>query len=156
MRDPLLAAAALSFLVAACSSRPREFTPTLGVVPADQAKFDAAYADCRQLYVSGKLDTRGRLASGGAGAAAGGAVGIAGSAGVASAGLWGGMAVASATLVLMPVAIVGGAFGMARIKRHKKEAAVQRVMAGCLHDRGYEVASWAKAPKVKAREPVAD
>ena len=156
MRDPLLAAAALSFLVAACSSRPREFTPTLGVVPADQAKFDAAYADCRQLYVSGKLDTRGRLASGGAGAAAGGAVGIAGSAGVASAGLWGGMAVASATLVLMPVAIVGGAFGMARIKRHKKEAAIQRVMAGCLHDRGYEVASWAKAPKVKASEPVAD
>ena len=156
MRNPLLAAAALSLLVAACSSRPREFTPTLGIVPADQAKFDAAYADCRQLYVSGKLDTSGRLASGGAGAAAGGAVGLAGSAGVASAGLWGGMAVASATLVLMPVAIVGGALGMARIKRHKKEAAIQRVMAGCLHDRGYEVASWAKAPKVKAREPVAD
>jgi len=153
MRDPLLAAAALSFLVAACSSRPREFTPTLGVVPADQAKFDAAYADCRQLYVSGKLDTRGRLASGGAGAAAGGAVGLAGSAGVASAGLWGGMAVASATLVLMPVAIVGGAFGMARIKRHKKEAAIQRVMGGCLHDRGYDVASWRKAPRPKAEEP---
>jgi hypothetical protein len=56
----------------------------------------------------------------------------------------------------MPVAIVGGAFGMARIKRHKKEAAIQRVMAGCLHDRGYDVASWAKAPKVKASEPVAD
>ena len=160
MRNPLLAAAALSLLVAACSSRPREFTPTLGIVPAgvpaDRAKFDAAYADCRQLYVSGKLDTRGRLASGGAGAAAGGAVGLAGSAGVASAGLWGGMAVASATLVLMAVAIVGGAFGMARIKRHKKEAAIQRVMAGCLHDRGYDVASWQKAPKAKAREPVAD
>jgi len=45
---------------------------------------------------------------------------------------------------------------MARIKRHKKEAAIQRVMAGCLHDRGYEVASWTKAPKVKASEPVAD
>jgi len=76
--------------------------------------------------------------------AAGSAVGLAGSAAAASAGLWGGMAVASATLVLMPVAIVGGAVGMAKIKRHKKEAAIQRVMAGCLHQRGYEVASWQK------------
>jgi len=152
MRNPLLAAAAASLVLGACSSRPREFTPTLGAVPADQAKFDAAYAECRQLFVAGKLDTNGRLASGGAGAAAGGAVGLVGSAGVASAGIWGGMAVASATLVLMPVAIVGGAIGMAKVKRHKKEAAIQRVMAGCLHDRGYEVASWAKASKVKAAE----
>jgi hypothetical protein len=153
MRNPLLVAAALSLVLAACSSRPREFTPTLGIVPADQVKFDAAFAECRQLYVTGKLDTNGRLASGGVGAAAGGAVGLAGSAGAASAGLWGGMAVASATLVLMPVAIVGGAFGMARIKRHKKEVAIQRVMAGCLHDRGYEVASWHKAPRPKAEGP---
>jgi hypothetical protein len=149
MRNPLLAGAAFCLLLTACSSRPREFTPTLGVAPADQAKFDAAYGECRQLYVAGKLDTNGRLASGGAGVAAGSAVGLVGSAGVASAGLWGGMAVASATLVLMPVAIVGGAIGMAKIKRHKKEAAIQRVMDGCLHDRGYDVASWTKAPKAK-------
>ena len=152
MRNRLMAAAAFSLVLDACSSRPREFTPTLGAAPTDQARFDAAYDDCRQLFVAGKLDTSGRLASGGAGAAAGGAVGLAGSAGVASAGLWGGMAVASATLVLMPVAIVGGAIGMAKIKRHKKEQAIQRVMAGCLHDRGYDVASWAKAPKMKRME----
>ena len=152
MRHHLLAAAAFSLVLGACSSRPREFTPTLGIAPADEAKFDVAYAECRQLYVAGKLDTNGRLASGGAGAAAGGAVGLVGSAGVASAGLWGGMAVASATIVLMPVAIVGGAIGMARIKRHKKEAAIQRVMTGCLHDRGYDVARWAKAPNVTVAE----
>lgn len=145
-----IAIACLGLLLAACSSRPREFTPTLGVAPASQAGFDTAYADCKQLFVSGKLDTSGRLASGGAGAAAGGAVGLAGSAGVASAGLWGGMAVASATLVLMPVAIVGGAIGMAKIKRHKKEKAIQQVMAGCLHDRGYEVTSWHKSHRVVA------
>jgi hypothetical protein len=150
MKNRLLAAAVLSLLLDACSSRPREFTPTLGVVPTDQAKFDAAYADCRRLTVTGKLDKNGRLASGGVGAAAGGAVGVAGAAAATSAGLYGGMAVMSATLVLMPVAIIGGAFGMAKIKRHKKEAAIKRVMAGCLHDRGYEVASWAKVPKVKA------
>lgn len=147
MRYPLLAAAAFSLVVGACSSRPREFTPTLGIAPADQGKFDAAAAECRQLFVAGKLDRNGRLASGGVGAGAGAAVGIAGTAAATSAGLYGGIAVMSATLVLMPVAIVGGAIGMAKIKRHKKEAAIQRVMAGCLHDRGYEVASWAKAPK---------
>jgi hypothetical protein len=149
MRNRLLAAAALSLVLAGCSSRPREFTPALGVVPVDQATFDAAYAECRQLYVAGKLDRNGRLGSGGAGAGAGAAVGIAGTAAATSAGLYGGMAVMSATLVLMPVAIVGGAIGMAKIKRHKKEVAIQRVMAGCLHDRGYEVVSWAKAPKAR-------
>jgi hypothetical protein len=155
MRNRLAALAALGLMLEACSSRPREFAPTLGVAPADQAKFDTDYADCRQLYVAGKLDKNGRLGSGGAGAAAGGAVGIAGTAAATSAGLYGGMAVMSATLVLMPVAIVGGAIGMARIKRHKKEKAVQQVMAGCLHDRGYEVATWHRASKPKLADRAA-
>ena len=146
MRNAWLAAATAAFLLTACSSRPREFTPTLGIVPADQTKFDAAYAECKQLFVTGKLDSNGRLASGGAGVAAGGAFGVAGGAAAASAGLYGGMAVATATVVLLPVAIVGGAFGMAKIKRHKKEKAIQQVMDGCLRERGYEVASWQKAP----------
>jgi hypothetical protein len=156
MRSGWLAVASVGLLLEACSSRPREFTPTLGAVPADQAKFDAAYAECKDLYVTGKLDSRGRLASGGAGAAAGGAVGVAGAAAATSAGLYGGMAVASATLVLMPVAIVGGAIGMARIKRKKKEKAIQQVMEGCLLDRGYEVASWQKAPHRPPRAEIAD
>lgn len=117
--------------------------------PVDQAKFDAAYAECRQLYVAGKLDRNGRAASGGAGAVAGTAVGVAGTAAATSAGLYAGAAVMSATLVLMPVAIVGGAIGMAKIKRHNKEVAIQRVMGGCLLDRGYQVASWQRARKVK-------
>jgi len=148
MKSAFLAAAGLSLVLTACSSRPREFTPTLGMAPADQAKFDAAYADCKQLYVTGKLDRNGRLASGGAGVAAGGAIGAAGTAAATSAGLYGGMAVATATIVLLPVAIVGGALGMAKIKRHKKEKAIQQVMGGCLLDRGYEVASWERAPRL--------
>jgi len=150
MRKLIVIGVGAAVFLDGCSSRPREFTPTLGIAPADEVKFDAAYSDCKQLYVAGKLDTNGRLASGGAGAAAGGAVGAVGMAAATSAGLYGGMAVASATLVLMPVAIVGGAIGMAKIKRHKKEVAIQRVMAGCLRDRGYEVASWQKAPNNQA------
>jgi len=147
MRNGLAAVAALGLLLGACSSKPREFAPTLGIVPADQAKFEAAHAECKELLVTGKLDSEGRLASGGAGVAAGSAVGLAGGAAAASAGLYGGMAVVSATLVLMPVAIIGGAVGMAKIKRHKKEVAIQRVMAGCLREHGYEVASWQKVKR---------
>ena len=147
MRKRIIGAVCAGLLISGCSSRPRDFRPTLGAVPVDQARFDSAFDECRQLFVSGKLDSNGRLASGGAGVAAGTVVGAAGAAGVAGAGLYGGMAVASATLVLMPVAIIGGALGMAKIKRHKKEQAIQRVMTGCLHDRGYEVASWRKAAK---------
>jgi hypothetical protein len=158
MRKTLLAAVSVCLLLDACSSRPREFTPTLGAAPADQVKFDAAYADCKQLFVTGKLDSQGRLGSGGAGLAAGGAVGVAGGAAAASAGLYGGMAVMSATLVLMPVALIGGAWGMAKIKRKHKEKAVQQAMSGCLRERGYEVASWQKASKAKpaARASVAE
>src|SRR6476661_1417917 len=94
MQKHRIAALCATLALAACSSRPREFTPTLGVAPADQAKFDAAYAECKDLFVTGKLDTSGRLASGGAGAAAGGAIGEAGAAAATSAGLYGGMAVA--------------------------------------------------------------
>jgi hypothetical protein len=59
------------------------------------------------------------------------------------------MAVMSATLVLMPVAVIGGAWGMDKIKRKKKEKAIQRAMVGCLRESGYEVASWQKPPRVK-------
>lgn len=122
----------------------------LASAPLDASKVDAAYAECKQLYVSGKLDTNGRLASGGVGAAAGGAVGLAGTAAATSAGLWAGAAVASATLVLMPFAVIGGAVGMAKIKRKKKERAIQQVMTGCMRDRGITVAGWQKAPRTKA------
>jgi len=39
-------------------------------------------------------------------------------------------------------------------RRHAKERAIQQVMAGCLRDRGYEVASWQRVPKAKAAKAV--
>lgn len=147
MKSKIAAALTLSLIVQGCSSRPREFVPTVGTMSVDQARLGEAVATCRQLLVDGKLDSSGRLASGGAGAAAGAAVGVAGTAAATSAGLWGGMAVASATIVALPFAIIGGAVGMAKIKRHKKEKAIQTAMSGCLRDRGYEVARWERAPK---------
>ena len=128
----------------ACSSRPREFTPMLAAPAASQAEFDAAYATCQQLFVAGKLDSSGRSSSVGAGAAAGAATAAAGGTAAAAAGGYAGLAAASATVVLLPVAILGGAWGMAKMKRAKKERAIKRAMEGCLQERGYQVAGWSK------------
>lgn len=146
-RNLLFATACAGLLVQGCSSRPREFSPTLYKAPADQAAFDSAHATCNQLLADGKLDSSGRLASAGAGAAAGAGVAAVGAAAASSAGIVGGMAVASATVILLPFAAIGGAVGLAKMKRAKKEKAIQMAMAGCLHERGYDVADWEKAKK---------
>ena len=134
----------------ACSSRPREFTPTLAAPAASPAEFDAAYAACQQLLVAGKLDSNGAVASAGAGAAAGAATAAAGGAGAAAIGGYAGLAAASATIVLLPFAILGGAWGMSKMKRAKKERAIKTRMEGCLQERGYHVAGWSKALKKPA------
>src|SRR5687768_9318489 len=105
-----------SLILGACSSRPREFTPLLPS-STSQAEFDAAYANCQQLFVAGKLDPSGRLQSAGVGAAAGGATLAAGGTAAAAAAGYAGMAVVAATVVLLPFAILGGAWGMSRAKR---------------------------------------
>ena len=143
----LVGAVAAALVVQGCSSRPREFTPSLAAPAADQAKFDADYAQCRQLLVEGKLDGNGRLASAGAGVAAGTATMVGGAAAAGAAGLYGGMAIASATVVAIPFVAIGGAWAMAKAKRNRKEKAIQQAMAGCLDERGHHIVGWSKAQK---------
>lgn len=135
-----------------CSSRPREFTPVLAAPPASEAEFDAAYGTCHQLLVAGKLDANGRTASGAAGVAAGASTAVVGSTAAAAVGGYAGLAAASATIVLLPFAVLGGAWGMARMKRAKKERAIKTALEGCLQERGYEVANWSKVAKKKPAE----
>lgn len=130
-----------------CSSRPREFEPRLSNLPANQSDFTAAYATCQQLLVAGKLDSSGRGASAAVGAGAGAGTAAVGSAAAAAAGGYGGLALASATIVLLPFAVLGGAWGMARAKRAKKERAIKTALAGCLQERGYVVSEWTRVAK---------
>ena len=104
----------------ACSSRPREFAPTLAVPAGNQAEFETAYSTCQQLLVAGKLDASGRGSSAGAGAAVGAGTAAVGGTAAAAAGGYAGLAAASATIVLLPFAVLGGAWGMARMKRAQK------------------------------------
>jgi hypothetical protein len=99
------------------------------------------------LFVAGKLDSSGKSGSLGAGAAAGAATAAAGSTAAAMAGGYAGLAAASATVILLPFAILGGAWGMSKVKRAKKERAIKTAMEGCLAERGYQVAGWSKAVK---------
>lgn len=146
----VMGAAAMALTVGACSSRPREFAPRLAAPASSPDGFDAALAECDGLRIAGKLDSEGRLASAGAGAAAGAGLAAAGSAAAVAAGGYAGMAVVAATVVLLPVALVGGAWGMSKMKRAKKEKAIKTVMAGCLKERGYVVAGWDKTGKKAA------
>ena len=136
---------AICLSLQACSSKPREFTPQLAIAPEAQPDFDAAYARCRELLISGKLDANGRNGSAAAGAGAGAGTAALGGTAAVAAGGWGGVALASATIVLLPFAVVGGAWGMSRMKRAKKEHAIKRAMEGCLQERGFQVAGWSKA-----------
>jgi hypothetical protein len=149
-RNLLAVTACAGLLVQGCSSRPREFNPTLGIATAPAAGFDEAYATCTQLMVAGKLDREGRTGSLGGGAAVGATTAAVGAGTAAAIGGYGGLAAASATIVLLPFAIVGGAWGMAKMKRAKKEAAIKEVIGGCLQERGYSVAGWERAPKAPA------
>ena len=138
----------------ACSSRPRDFDPVLATPSANQAQLNAAFETCRQLLVAGKLDSSGRSGSLGAGAGAGAGTAAVGGTAAAVAGGWGGVALASATVVLLPFAVIGGAWGMSRAKRAKKERAIKTAMEGCLQERGFHVAGWSKAAHKPAVAPL--
>lgn len=146
-RDLTWTIAASSLVLTGCSSRPREFEPMLANAASSNAEFEAAYATCQQLFVAGKLDSEGRLGSAGAGAVAGGATAAVGSTAAAAAAGFAGLGVAAATIVLLPFAVLGGAFGMSRYKRAQKEQAIKTAMEGCLKERGFAVVGWTKADK---------
>ena len=146
MRIKITAFAVIGCLtLQACSSRPRDFSPMLATPTDSRADFDTAYATCHQLLVVGKLNSSGRSSSLGAGAKAGAGTAAVGGTAAAMAGGWGGVALASATVVLLPFAVFGGAWGMSRMKRTKKERAIKTALEGCLQERGFQVAGWSKA-----------
>ena len=143
----VLGALSAALVLQGCSSRPREFTPTLAVATADRAAFDADVETCRELLVAGKLDKSGRVGSAAAGVATGAGVLAGGATAASSAGMFAGAAIASATVIAIPFVALGSAWGMSKIKRNKKEKAIQVAMAGCLEQRGHKILGWTKAPK---------
>lgn len=143
----------LALSATACSSRPREFAPTLGAAPVSAAQFEADYEKCRTLVANGQRSSFGSaLASGGAGVAAG--VGVtAAMTGGTYATMGGAMAAAGATMILAPVAALAGAWGIAKRSKLKKERAIKGATGLCLAEHGYSVAGWERAKHQKRIKP---
>jgi hypothetical protein len=128
--------------LSACSSRPREFAPSLAATPEDQSRFADDYERCRVMVAQGQRSGFGsRLASGTVGVASGVGVGAA-MAGGTYGTVAGAATAAAATLVLMPVVGVLGAWGLAKAKKSKKEREVKEALGTCLSENGYQVAGW--------------
>lgn len=148
----LLWAAAGAVTLAGCSSKPRNFAPVMAAPPADASAYEAQWLSCREQVAATAKQGSGRLASaaGGAAAGVGGAVAVGTSAG-ASAGMVGAMAAATATVILAPIAIVGGAWGVSKIKKTKKEKAIKAATADCMAQAGYAVDKWRVMSKQEVR-----
>lgn len=148
----LLWAAAGAVTLAGCSSKPRNFAPVMAAAPADASAYEAQWLACREQVAATAKQGSGRLASaaGGAAAGVGGAVAVGTSAG-ASAGMVGAMAAATATVILAPIAIVGGAWGVSKIKKTKKEKAIKAATADCMARSGYAVEKWRVMSKQEVR-----
>ena len=138
----LAALVVVSASLGACSSRPREFAPTLAAAPADLAKYASDYETCRIMVAEGQRSGFGaRVASGGVGVAAGVGLGAALAGGTGGTAL-GAMAAASATLIMAPVIGVVGAWGIAKRNKNKKEKEIKAATALCLSELGYTVDEW--------------
>ena len=143
---------AVSVSLGACSSRPREFAPTLVAAPADPSKYVSDYQTCRVMVAEGQRSGFGaRLASGGVGVATGVGLGAALAGGTGGTAV-GAMAAASATLIVAPVIGVVGAWGIAKRAKNKKEREVKSATALCLSELGYTVDKWKVAKGQKRIE----
>lgn len=147
----VLFAGSLAF--SACSSRPRSFAPQLAAAPSDPQRFDAAWKQCR-ADVAARTDQRsGRIASAAVGAATG--AGATAAVGAAAAGTYatygGAFAALGATMIAAPIGLIGGAWGISKIKKNKKEKAIKLATTECIKAAGYDVADWRVMSKKEAR-----
>lgn len=149
----ILAITAGAVLVAGCSSKPRNFAPVLTAAPADEQAYESRWLACRdEVRVTTKNGSeRGVSAVGGVAAGAGGAAAV----GAATAGTYAGYAAAGAaigaTIIAAPLALVGGAWGISKIKKTKKEKRIKAATADCLAKAGYSVDKWRVMKKSEVR-----
>ena len=149
-----------TMVLSGCSTRPREFSPTLAVPTATAATAQETFNKCRTLALGGvRSGFAGRVASGVGGAAVGFGVGTAVAPVVASAvapGFLGTNAVAAGvtagTATLLVIGPLVG-FGISRVIRSGREKKLKAAMASCMTEFGYDVDGWSKSKRPKKRDP---
>lgn len=151
MNQSIRIAACLAAALAssACSTKPRQFSAAVRPIDpalAQQRGETADFATCDKMVRGGRSNGFAAAAATGAfgsAAALGGAV-VVGTSGLVGGGMG---AAGAAAAAAMPVIGIAAAFGMNRLIRSGKERKYKRLMGVCMHEFGYEVAEWAKAPK---------
>lgn len=158
VRTAFVALSVTALLVSGCSTRPRQFAPTLKTPASDQAAYDRDYQTCQALvgkgYKSNFKATALKLgvgaAAGFAGAAAASAVAIASTTPtLATLGLNTTAAGIGAASIALPVIGIGVGFGVSRAIRSGREKRVKAALATCLGEYGHSVDSWTLVKKPK-------
>ena len=149
----LVTVTAAAVLLAGCSSKPRNFAPVLGAAPTDAKLYEAQWLTCREQVAMQTKSGSGRAASAAGGVAAGAAGATA--VGAATAGTYatyaGAAAAIGATMIAAPIALIGGAWGISKIKKTKKERRIKAATADCLSKAGYAVQDWRVMKKREVR-----
>ena len=146
--------AAASAALAGCSSKPRNFAPVLSAGPPDSSAYEAQWLACREQVAASIKAGSGRAASavGGAAVGVGSAAAVGAAASTATYATYGAAAAAlGATIIMAPIAALGGAWGISKIKKNKKERAIKAATAECLAKAGYSVDRWRVLSKTEVR-----
>ena len=155
-RHALLWAAAGAVTLTGCSSRPRNFAPVMAAPPADAKAYEVQWLACREEVAAlTKEGGSGRTVSavGGAAMGAGASVAVGAAASTATYASYGAAAAAlGATILMAPLAAIGGAWGISKIKKTKKEKVIKAATADCMAKAGYPVDGWRVMSKQEVRD----
>ena len=137
-----------------CSSRPRQFAPTLKAPASDAAAYQNDLATCKTLVGKGyKSNFKATAGTIGAGTVAGTAAGVASFAALGSQGILGGATTASNILgAAIPFVGFAASFGVSRAIRSGREKKVKIATGSCLKEYGYSVEGWTRIKKQKKSE----
>lgn len=150
--------AATGLVLGGCSTRPRQFAPTLKTPASDQAAYDKDYQTCQTLVGKGyKSNFKATAVKLGVGTAAGIGGGLAIGAVVASSitptlATFGTNATAAgigAFSIALPVIGIGVGIGVSRAIRSGREKRIKTGLAACLSEYGHNVESWTVVKKAK-------
>lgn len=138
-------------LVSGCSTRPREFRPTLASPAADEGKYAETLLQCQVMVrqgVKGNFATT--LAQLGVGSAGGMAAGLAVASaftGATSTGFVNSAAIGAGSSALVVAGPLVG-FGVSRLIRTSREKKYKGALGTCLTEFGYTATSWEKQHKL--------
>lgn len=147
--------ACIAVCASGCSTRPREFRPTLASPTTDQSKFDETLLQCQVMVrrgVKGNFaTTAAQLGAGSAGGIAASALAASAFSGATTSGFVNGAAITAGGSALLVVGPLAG-FGVSRLIRTSREKKYKAALGTCLSEFGYSAQGWDKQKKLSKEQ----